>query len=705
MTGIDISADGERFVCRTDVTNGYVRSAGDPRWKPLFSPTTMSRADFDPLPRGNKKSDGLGVAGIRIAPSNKNVIYASFMGYVWKSIDGGRTIFRTNLKQVKMFANAGRQRLFNRIIDVHPQNADLVVIGTWGEGVWYTKDGGLRWSSIDVPPAANGIDGQPGIHLVLFDPARPERIFIFITGVGLFITEEGVSGKFNLLRGGPLYSSNLVAGSNGSVYLCEQTTGGQGGRIWRHTAAKGWASSLPPAEPILIAIDPFRPERSILLDPNGGCMMSYDHCATFEVSSRNWSREGADIPWTGNLKWIFFAEARFHPKKRNHLVVAQGVGVAKVDTSTSNFSIVDWSAGIEELCATSILAVPNGKTFLTAWDKPIWRVDDLSSYSNDFRHPVPAGKSHDPDLVAFASTIDFAPEDPNFLVATVSASDKTAPGFTADGGQTWRVFEGAPSTGWGQGGSIAAASRSNIVLLPSNNATGVYTLDGGKSWQPIRLDGTTPTAGFANAFYVARRNLAADKARPGVFALVYTTIKDDQYGGPLGGVWVTSDGARTWSQIFSGAINDERVDHEFLRRQGMDPRQFWQCQLEYVPKRPAELVYTPHSDFPSDRFFWSEDDGRTWSTLHRHVRNVRAFGFGKGFASQPRPALYFWGEVKGREGLYGSLDWFASDPILISQHPSEKLGKVTCVAGSPDRFGRIFVGTSCAGWIKIDIEI
>jgi hypothetical protein len=124
-----------------------------------------------------------------------------------------------------------------------------------------------------------------------------------------------------------------------------------------------------------------------------------------------------------------------------------------------------------------------------------------------------------------------------------------------------------------------------------------------------------------------------------------------------------------------------------------------------VPGRSSELVYTPHADYADDRFYWSRDDGRTWAELHSEIRNVRTFGFGKALAGQARPALYFWGKVKGVEGLYASLDWLASPPRLLTRFPSAMLADVSSVSGDPNHFGRVIVGTSCAGWVRVDFEI
>jgi hypothetical protein len=705
VTGLDISADGSRFACRTDVANAYIRDTGDPFWRPLFTPSSLSLTDHGDLPKRNDKADAIGVAGIRIAPSNRNVIFATYLGHVWKSVDGGRTVQRTKLPQKRIYTNAGWQRLFNPTIDIHPGDPSEVVIGTWGEGVWFTADGGATWLASQLPDSGKSHDEQPGLYLVLFDPARPSRVYAFVTGLGLFRSEAGPGGRFDLLAGGPTHSSNIVAGRDGTIFVCEHTKETQGGRVWRYSPAAGWSSTRPEREALVLAIDPQQLNRCFLMEANGYLMKSDDNCATIDgVGAGKWAPEGGEIRWVGGLHSIFPAQIRFDPRAPNRLWIAQGVGVASAELGPAAPVYEDWSAGIEEFCATSVLNVPGGKTFLSAWDKPFWRIDNLQAFTNDFRYPVVDGKSHTTDLVAFSSYMDFAAEDPNFLVGVVAPSDKSAPGYTADGGNSWRAFSGTPDSGWGHGGCIAAASKNNFILLPSNNGAGVFTLDGGKRWLPVKLDGINQTSGFSNAYYVARKNISADKTRPGTYALVYTTIKNDDYAEPLGGLWVTRDGGRTWRQQLAGVIGPGNNRPREVAAQGLDARQFWQCQLDYVPCRPGELVYTPHADFAADRFYWSQDDGRSWAELHKAVRNVRAFGFGKAAPGQMRPALYFWGEVRGRTGLYVSLDWFASEPRLATRFPSNLLAEVVCIAGDADRFGRAYVGTSCAGWVRVELE-
>ena len=706
VTGIEISADGELLLCRTDVANAYVRRRTDRFWSPLFTINSMEEREFDPLPDAKDKADGLGVAGIRLAPSDKNVVYASFRGSIWKSLDGGRTVRRTGLKPVRMLANTGWQRLFNPTIDIHPRNPASVIVGTWGEGMWFTADGGATWNSAALPAAGTAPDGASGLYLVLFDPGSPDTVYVFVTGLGLFRSRAGPGGRFESLAGGPRYSSNIVAGADGSVFVCEFTKETQGGLVWRYRPGAGWTSGKPEREVLTLAPDPQQVGRLLGIATYGAIMLSEDHGATFGSGFMGkWAEGGGEIRWMGGQTGLIPAQARFDPRAKDRLWIAQGAGVASGDIGLSSATLSDWSAGIEELCATSALCVPGGATYLSAWDRPFWRVESLTAFVNDYRYPVPAGIKHSGDAVIFASSMDFAPENPNFLVGVAAPSDKSAPGYTDDGGRTWKAFSTVPDSGWGYGGSIAAGSKSNFILLPANNGTGVFTLDGGRSWSPIKLNGQDPTDRFTNAYYVNRKNISADKTRPGIFALVYTTMKNNAYDEPLAGLWLTRDGGRSWARQVAGVLGSPGARPSDLTALGMDARQFWKCQLDYVPGRTGELIYSPHADSPADRFYWSHDDGISWAECHKSIRNVDAFGFGKAASGQARPTVFFWGEVNKHKGLYVSLDWFATEPKLLTRFPSRMLAGVTCIAGDPDRFGRAYVGTNCAGWVRVDLMI
>lgn len=707
VIGMDQSADGKRFACRTDVCNAYIRDAGDPAWRPFFSPSSMQASDIDPLPDIKDKADGQGVASIRIAPSNKDVLYASFYGFIWRTEDGGKTVRRTALPQKLMPSNADAQRGFNWPLDIHPTDPDKVLVGTWGEGVWHSTDGGKKWSAVGVPPSAPFSDKHPSVSLVLFGE-QGDTVHVFVGGVGLFVSSTGAGGHFQRLEGGPTQCSSLVHSRDGGVLLCE-VTGNSGGRIWKHHPQAGWRHTDAHYEVITITVNPQNPKRVFASGPYGYAILSDDGGESFyECAKLNYDKAKSEVRWIAELQTLIVAQVLWDANGGDSIWYANGVGVLKADVKAN--SLTDWSAGIEELIAICGVSVPGGSTILTAWDKPLWRIKDDTHYVNIPVYPTDPSKPSGVSLISHGTSVDYAGDDPNCLVAVVTPGamfdSPFAPGFSIDGGDSWTIFPSVPPKGWGYGGCIAASTKENFVLLPSNNGVGAYTLDGGKSWETLRLDGQQETGQFANAYYVARKNITADKTRKGVFALVYTVIQpgDDAFGNPLGGVWLTTDGGRSWKQTLKGIINAGPHGPKQVP-QNQDARQFWRCQLEYVPGRTGELVYTSYADYGDDRLWWSRDDGANWAELHPSIRAIVSFGFGKSAPGQERPVVYFHGKVDGVEGTYVSFDWFATKPVLLVRHASPQLANMTWVIGDANRFGRVWMGTGGAGWLIADVEL
>lgn len=697
VTGLDASADGSRLACRTDVANGYVRDRGATSWRPLFSPSSLVHETFPPFPAMSDKVDKQGVGAIRIAPSNRDVIYATYYGFVWRSGDGGRSIERCSLPQKKIFTNAGEQRLANRALDVSPTDDRVVMVGTFGEGAWFSLDAGRRWARAPLPDSKPALDGTPGLYLILFDPRIKDRVYVFVTGVGLCRSDNGPSGPYSLVSNSPTQCYALVAGFDGDVLLGEYSKTGTG-MFWRLTSG-GWSSVKANGNDVRsIAVNPRRKGHLIVTDVFGALSESVDGGKTLQPLERGKRLRGGEVGWISELTWIVPSEIRFAPDDPATVYVADGVGVSQLKLDGRN--VTDMSAGIEELCVTAVIVPPGGKPIVSTWDRAFWRIEAESRYVNTYQHPVADGGQRKPDAIIHGWMCDYAANDSKVLIGVINPGDQITSGYSKDGGRSWHNFRGAPDGGFGMGGSIAASTTENFILLSSNNEGGWFTLDGGSSWQPIKLDGVTPTKGFSNAYYVERKNISADKMRPHTFAIVYTVL-DGGVENPLGGVWITRDGGRSWNRSFKGLIKPSSSDPASIRLAKSEFRQFWQCQLSYVPQQAGHLVYTPHADLPDDGFFWSDDDGTTWRELGSGIRNVVSFGFGKSAPGMNQPALYFFGEVNKRLGLYASFDFFASEPVLLTRTPLQILSNVSAIAGDPDAFGAVYVGTSCAGVTKI----
>ena len=95
LSGIDVAPDGT-MVVRTDTYGAYIWTGTS--WKQLVTASSMPSA-FVAL--GNNK----GVYEIQIASSNTNVLYMTYLGYVFKSTDKGTSWTKTNFTQSTNDAN------------------------------------------------------------------------------------------------------------------------------------------------------------------------------------------------------------------------------------------------------------------------------------------------------------------------------------------------------------------------------------------------------------------------------------------------------------------------------------------------------------------------------------------------------------------------------------------------------------------------
>jgi len=150
--------------------------------------------------------------------------------------------------------------------------------------------------------------------------------------------------------------------------------------------------------------------------------------------------------------------------------------------------------------------------------------------------------------------------DPNIMV-WLPQGEGTAPHYSRDRGVSWTACTGAPASQMKSRDNpgtliqqLAADRVNGKFYLASfggadggNHAVSVST-DGGVTWAPV---GTVPAA----TYNVYHAQIVAAPAANDVW------VCDDGTGTkpPRGGLWRSTDGGATWSQIASGAINQVRA--------------------------------------------------------------------------------------------------------------------------------------------------
>ncbi|HEU4743808.1 MAG TPA: choice-of-anchor Q domain-containing protein, partial [Anaerolineales bacterium] len=103
-------------------------------------------------------------------------MYAASYGSVDVSYDGGQSWTAT---QASTHNNGNPPALA-----LHPQDSDIVLLGTWGSGILKSTDAGQTWSTSDT--------GLTNLHVnaLSFDPVHPDVVYAG-TDSGVFLSQDG----------------------------------------------------------------------------------------------------------------------------------------------------------------------------------------------------------------------------------------------------------------------------------------------------------------------------------------------------------------------------------------------------------------------------------------------------------------------------------------------------------------------------------
>jgi hypothetical protein len=653
LDGMDIAPDGT-MVVRTDTYGAYIWNGSE--WQQLVTSASMPAA-FATLANINNAQ---GVYEIQIAPSNSDVLYMMYQGYVLESSNKGTTWTQTSFVPVTENANSN-YRMDGQKMAVDPTNQNVVFVGTPQNGLFESADGGATWQSVSGVPVSqmgSGIDG------ILFDPAlgatagRTNTIFASSYGNGVY--ESTNAGASWSAIGGPSDVEYAAVSSTGVYYA----VGNSGSSLWSY-ANGAWAELISNSNIAAVAIDPFNPEHIVITNPGGSPNESFNGGLTWPGFDLD-SLVSTDIPWLAETGYMSIGGLEFDPNVPGKLWTSGGVGVwyatslPAINPGNGAWTAAsvwyDQSVGIEQLVANAILVAPGGDPIVASWDRGFFTIDNANAYPSTYG-PVNGS------FVAGWS-LDYASSNPSFIVGIADWGGTEESGYSTNGGQTWTPF--ATELTNVVGGAIAASSPTNIIWAPSDGVQPYYTLNGGQSWNPINLPGVTGWNSFDWAYYLDTKTVAADRVLPNTFYLYYA-----QYG-----LFETTNGGVSWT-LQHGPIADwSNVD----------------SLLESVPGQAGNLFFTPGNFLG---LYKSTDQGATWTAVANV--DVTVFGYGAAAPGQSYPAIYMVGHVNGVYGVWQSVN-DAQSWTQIGTYPNSSLDLITTISGDPNVFGQVYIGFGGSGF-------
>ena len=235
-----------------------------------------------------------------------------------------------------------------------------------------------------------------------------------------------------------------------------------------------------------------------------------------------------------------------------NLEYAEGVGmfVGTVPNTQVNWSWIENSLGIEEIVANDIIAPLGGRPLCAGWDRGVFRSPSDTTF--------PSGWGPGANVFTLCTSLDYASDDTGFIVAlsqsNIALTDQS--GYSTDGGQTWTKFATVPSNVNSShfGGCIAistmdAITPAKIVWFPGNGVIPSYSTDGGTTWT---LSSGLPTTGLAPSVSTNAHAMCSDKVN-GDFYLHCSTA------GATGGIYKSTDGGATWTQTHSTPLSGNSI--------------------------------------------------------------------------------------------------------------------------------------------------
>jgi photosystem II stability/assembly factor-like uncharacterized protein len=366
-----------------------------------------------------------------------------------------------------------------------------------------------------------------------------------------------------------------------------------------------------------------------------------------------WGKPQADFGW-----WM--AGVAIDPFDSGHMAYTTGATVyatRELLNANEGRRILwkPWVRGIEQTAVLTLVSPPKGPHLLSGFgDISGFAHEDLArSPREQFTHPV------------FANTdaIDYAALDPRVVVRSGTPSREPAPdvgpgaatlAFSLDFGRSWQPLRPSGKT---SAISVSADGRAFVVTA----SVPLVTLDRGRSWMP--------THGLPVGAHPI-----ADRVAPETFyALDFSSSS----------LFSSTDGGRTFRHRSSRGLPASLQDDvpESAERQ-------W--PLIATPRQRGDLWLLSRQGL-----FHSTNAGLSFARVDGGIF-VTALGFGEAPSGHHYPALYALGAKDGLDAIWRSDDGGVSW-IRINDTRHEYGRRFRCISGDPRVFGRVYVGTDGRG--------
>ena len=670
---------------RTDVGGAYRWDVAANRWEPL---TDWIDAEDSNL---------LGIESIAVDPSDPERVFLAAGTYlndnagngaILRSQDRGRTFQRANLP-FKLGGNEMGRGNGERLA-VDPNDGRVLFFGSRAKGLWRSQDGGAGWSQVRSFPAvatsaAAGVETswaglQPiGVVFVAFDPdsgkpgAATPKLYAGVSTREASVFESADSGAtWQAVAGQPLglRPSHMVRASNGDFFLSYGDEPGPNnmadGAVWKFAASSGKWTDITPLKGSkghgwgAVAVDARNPQVLVATtfnrySPGDEVFRSVDGGANWKPVFPHSQFDHSASPWTAHNSPHWMADIEINPFDADEVLFVTGYGIWASRNMTafdSGPSKVQWwfkNTNLEETVPLDLISPPEGAHLLSALgDIDGFRHDDLRKPALQFAGP----------RLTNSESIAYAGQAPAIMVRSGTVrhrrNNEVRVAYSLDGGSSWTSFANEPPAGDGGGHITIAADGKRVIWTPWKSGPWI-TADFGKRWQKVK--GIPDNA-----------VIEADRVDEAIYY---------GYDGITGKLYISGNGGVEFSE---GPQVGEFGD-------------WFRPELHPDPKQSGVVYLTAHW---RGMLRWSA------GKLARlgGVESVQTMGLGKGKDGSETPALYVFGKVSGKEGLFRTdndgRSWQRIDD------DAHRFGKVAHITGDPRLYGRVYFAAQGRGIIYGD---
>ena len=670
---------------RTDVGGAYRWDVAANRWEPL---TDWIDAEDSNL---------LGIESIAVDPSDPERVFLAAGTYlndnagngaILRSQDRGRTFQRANLP-FKLGGNEMGRGNGERLA-VDPNDGRVLFFGSRAKGLWRSQDGGAGWSQVRSFPAvatsaAAGVETswaglQPiGVVFVAFDPdsgkpgAATPKLYAGVSTREASVFESADGGAtWQAVAGQPLglRPSHMVRASNGDFFLSYGDEPGPNnmadGAVWKFAASSGKWTDITPLKGSkghgwgAVAVDARNPQVLVATtfnrySPGDEVFRSVDGGANWKPVFPHSQFDHSASPWTAHNSPHWMADIEINPFDADEVLFVTGYGIWASRNMTafdSGPSKVQWwfkNTNLEETVPLDLISPPEGAHLLSALgDIDGFRHDDLRKPALQFAGP----------RLTNSESIAYAGQAPAIMVRSGTVrhrrNNEVRVAYSLDGGSSWTSFANEPPAGDGGGHITIAADGKRVIWTPWKSGPWI-TADFGKRWQKVK--GIPDNA-----------VIEADRVDEAIYY---------GYDGITGKLYISGNGGVEFSE---GPQVGEFGD-------------WFRPELHPDPKQSGVVYLTAHW---RGMLRWSA------GKLARlgGVESVQTMGLGKGKDGSETPALYVFGKVSGKEGLFRTdndgRSWQRIDD------DAHRFGKVAHITGDPRLYGRVYFAAQGRGIIYGD---